>query len=384
MSIKKVEFSDESGKVSVETELEVINYDLSEVLTYEKDELNNYKVFAGNTDITGNLSGGGGGSNSNVFDSLQMNPVYSEDVSQTEGSLYYDSEKNSLCYYNNSTKVFIGGDRIYEVYNPSGGTITKGQVLKFVGAITQRPTVTKAIANLSNYSSTLCMAVTDIPAYQLGYVTMSGIVDGIDLSSFGNGLEIYLSDTTEGELVQSKPLQPSTSIQVGKVLDSSTDGKLLLDIKAEHFKPNFELVNYNTTLSLPTIPTVFNPTGNIVSQGILYFQDFGDITFLQSGSYSFSITINAISSSSNKFLYFYTEEDKDGFGYVINRFSARKLRLHSAEEEQLIISASRFLEKDTKMRFVLWADSGISLKSTDLPGTSPNSVTIPAFRVMIA
>ena len=73
-----------------------------------------------------------------------------------------------------------------------------------------------------------------------------------------------------------------------------------------------------------------------------------------------------------------------GSGWVINRYSARKIRLENATEEQVIVAASRYFPEGSKIRLNIWGDATVTLKSTDLPGTAAGTVTVAAFRLQIA
>lgn len=68
----------------------------------------------------------------------------------------------------------------------------------------------------------------------------------------------------------------------------------------------------------------------------------------------------------------------------VNRYTARQLRLVNQVEDQFQITATRYVKTGTKFRFYVWGDSTVSLHSTDLPGTTPGTVTLPAIRFSLA
>ena len=143
-------------------------------------------------------------------------------------------------------------------------------------------------------------------------------------------------------------------------------------------------IDVQTTTSgivLPTTPTVIKPATTVGSNGITYDSATGIYTFPYGGTYSLTITLNAIASADNKTIYFYAEENT-GSGWVIKRYSARSRLLATTTEEQSIFSASVSFDVGAQTRHNIWASSAtITLNSTDVPGTTAGTVTIPALRV---
>ena len=69
-------------------------------------------------------------------------------------------------------------------------------------------------------------------------------------------------------------------------------------------------IDVQTTTSgivLPTTPTVIKPATTVGSNGITYDSSTGIYTFTYGGTYSLTITLNAIASAANKTIYFYAE-----------------------------------------------------------------------------
>lgn len=126
----------------------------------------------------------------------------------------------------------------------------------------------------------------------------------------------------------------------------------------------------------------YDPT-TLDKRGILVEDQVTNLV-LQSSSYGISILFNALPSASNKSLYFFAEEKKAGGSWQIVKYSARKLELINAQETQLTITSARYYAVGTKIRFNIYGDATVTLKTTDLPGTIPGTVTLPAFRVLFA
>ena len=143
-------------------------------------------------------------------------------------------------------------------------------------------------------------------------------------------------------------------------------------------------IDVQTTTSgivLPTTPTVIKPATTVGSNGITYDSSTGIYTVTYGGTYSLTITLNAIASAVNKTIYFYAEENT-GSGWVIKRYSALSRLLATTTEEQSLFSASINFAVGEQTRHYIWASSAtITLNSTDAPGTTAGTVTIPALRV---
>ena len=122
------------------------------------------------------------------------------------------------------------------------------------------------------------------------------------------------------------------------------------------------------------------PATVVSNSGITYNNTTGIYTMTNGGSYSLSITLNATPSASNKKIYFYAEENT-GSGWVIKRYSARDRLLTNTIEDQTLFNASVYFAAATQTRHYVWADSTVTLNSTDLPGTTAGTVTVPAIRV---
>lgn len=131
---------------------------------------------------------------------------------------------------------------------------------------------------------------------------------------------------------------------------------------------------------LPTTPTILKPASTVTSEGITYDSSTGIYTFTNGGTYSLVVQLNGTPSAANKLVYFYAEEDT-GSGFVIRRYSARYQRLTTSSSEQTIFAASIHMSPGIKTRHYVWADSTVTLDSTDLPGTTAGTVTVPAIRV---
>ena len=317
------------------------------------------------------------------FDITTGTPTYQQ------GRVFYDNVNKALAYYNDASDVVVqvGQENIVRVYNNTGSTILNGKVCYINGASGAFPTVALAKADSSTTSqATLGICTADIPTGEYGYITTDGIVHDINTNGMTAGASVYLSDATAGAFTMTAPLQPSYAIIVGYVTEvSATTGAVYVHIDRLPWFPNGEIRLTAASTTLPTTPTVFIAPSVISQQGMSYDNATGVLTINTSGSFTLSHTFNCEPSASNKNVYFYVEESTDGGStWTIARYSARELKLPNATLTQLVIVGSRYYAMGTKIRYYLWGDATVYLKTADLTGTTPGTVTLPAYRLTLA
>lgn len=153
--------------------------------------------------------------------------------SYKRGRVFYDSSQETLAYYNDASAVTvnIGAEQLVRVSNKSGATVLNGSVVYISGAQGQLPTVALAIATNDVRSAIIGMATMDIVNNSTGYITIMGLVNGLDTSSFMDGDVVYLSTTIPGGITTNIPAAPNYAIQVGNVAYSNPSvGKILVNI----------------------------------------------------------------------------------------------------------------------------------------------------------
>jgi len=151
-----------------------------------------------------------------------------------EGRVFYDTDAKTLCYYNDNSQmtVNIAQEQIVRVRNQTGSTIDNGTVVYVNGATGNTPTIAKAIATSFSTADIIGVTTTDIANNGFGYVTINGLVNGLDTSAFSEGDAVFLSATTAGLYTTTEPVRPNYSIQVGVILRSNPSvGTLLVTIQ---------------------------------------------------------------------------------------------------------------------------------------------------------
>lgn len=326
--------------------------------------------------------------NSTVTDYADFYRNSSYQAPHLEGRVFYDKSSYSLAYYNENQDVTvnIGREQLVRVYNNTGSTLLNGKMVYINGATNNWPTVTLAQADTKIASqSTLGMVTADIPNGQYGYVCTSGIVNGLNTSAYAPGTELYLSATSAGDWTSTAPLQPNYVVEVATVVtQDSVTGRVFVHVDKRDWFPYVEIRDTSASIVLPTTPTVFKPSTTVASDGFSYDNTTGILTINESSSYAITIQFNAEPSASNKNIYFYAESSEDGGStWTITRYSGRQLELENAAETQVQVNAARYYSTGTKLRFYIWGDATVTLKTTDLPGTTAGTVTKPAYRFLM-
>ena len=161
-----------------------------------------------------------------TFDTTLPNPPWSI------GKLFWDSYNYTLGIYNEISDVTlqVGQETFIRVRNESGGQIDNGEVCYVSGSSGNLPTVELAQANDHDKIFNLGMATHDIPNNTTGYMTVRGIVRGIDTSSWSAGDKLFLSHTTPGALITTQPPAPYYVAFVGRVVvDDNSEGSILVN-----------------------------------------------------------------------------------------------------------------------------------------------------------
>ncbi len=125
------------------------------------------------------------------------------------------------------------GTLVRQVRNETGSPLTKGSVVYLLGASGNKPLALRAIANSAASSDrTFGIVQADIPNNNNGYVVVSGVLVGVDTSSFTEGAIIYLSGTVAGGVTTVQPTPPIHSVILGVVTRShATQGQFDVSIQ---------------------------------------------------------------------------------------------------------------------------------------------------------
>ncbi len=158
------------------------------------------------------------------MDSNQAAPAWAE------GRVFYDTASHTLAYYNdnNAVTVNVGSEQLIRVRNRSGIAISDGAAVYISGALGQTPTVALALADGTSRSQVSGLATVDINDDAFGYVTVQGLVNGLNTSAYQDGAILYLSTNTLGGFTTNSY---AGAAQVGHVAYShNNQGKILVNV----------------------------------------------------------------------------------------------------------------------------------------------------------
>lgn len=173
--------------------------------------------------ITGSLSG------SIDADSIDFN-ILSAAPAYQEGRIFYDNTDKTLGLYGDISGVTlqIGQEQWIKVRNNTGAIINNGTAVWINGAQGNRPTVARTSTNAHSSSMVVGLATHDIANNSDGYVTVQGLVRGLNTSGYANGSLLYLSGSNGG-YSSSKYDAPAHSNLVGYCIYShNTQGIVLV------------------------------------------------------------------------------------------------------------------------------------------------------------
>lgn len=159
-------------------------------------------------------------------DGIQFGTTPTEGTFST-GKVFYDNQWRTLtAHINGNVRFQVGQEEFRLVYNNTGSTISNGKAVYTNGVYTSAfPYVaTVALARADDYDTAqvLGIATQDILTGNYGIITVRGHINNLNTSSFSDGSVLYLSDTTAGDLVSTKPSSPSLKVRVGRCIYSHT------------------------------------------------------------------------------------------------------------------------------------------------------------------
>jgi hypothetical protein len=112
----------------------------------------------------------------------------------------------------------VGTQELARVYNDSGVTITKGQVVYISGAQGNRVAVKLARADVEATSfGTIGLVAETMTSGSEGFIIVSGALYKLNTQGLVAGATVYLSPTTAGAVTTTKPQAPDQLVVVGWV-----------------------------------------------------------------------------------------------------------------------------------------------------------------------
>jgi len=150
------------------------------------------------------------------------------------GTIYWDSANRTAALIDGDgdTTLQIGQEQRILVHNNTGSTLTDGQVVYVTGSTGNLPSVSLANASSETTSAATLGVVTESIAHGAdGFITTSGIVNGLNTLAFNEGDLLWLG-TTAGTFTATKPISPNHLVLIGYVIKKAGgNGSILVKIQ---------------------------------------------------------------------------------------------------------------------------------------------------------
>ena len=141
------------------------------------------------------------------------------------GRLWYDTTQKAFSYYNDVTNniVHIGQETQLKVHNNTGVSISKGSPVYITATSIGNTFPNIALAQANTLASSNCIGLLNesIATGADGYVTISGILNGINTGTFTVGDVLYLSPYSPGQLMNTVP-PTGYAVRIGVVSYANT------------------------------------------------------------------------------------------------------------------------------------------------------------------
>jgi hypothetical protein len=269
-------------------------------------------------------------------------------VTPAAGRLYFNDGEGGLSYTLKGGNVVqeVGQSQQVLVYNGTGATLNKGQVVYSNGAQGQRPTVALALATSDATSArTLGIVAESIANGAEGFVTTLGIIENIDTSAFTAGAQLYLSGSTAGALTQTKTVAPIHMVYVARCIKShASSGRMFVTVQNGYeldelhdvsavSPANNDGIFYNTSTSLwekKSIVTALGYTPYNATNPAGYTSNTGTVTgvtgtapIVSSGGTAPAISISAATTSAAGSMSSADKTKLDGIAAIVNYKKAK-------------------------------------------------------------
>jgi hypothetical protein len=201
----------------------------------------------------------------------------------------------------------LGQEQVIRINNNTASTLLDGQVVYITGSQGQRPTVALASAlSEATSSRTIGMVTEPILTGADGFITTTGLVNGLNTSAYTAGTPLWL-DTIAGSYTSTKPASPNQGVFVGWVVRShATVGSIYVNIQNgyeldELHDVLISSVQNNQTLIYDSTATVWKNTAlkTINNQSIIGSGDIAVQAVLVSGTNIKTINGSSILGSGN-------------------------------------------------------------------------------------
>jgi hypothetical protein len=149
------------------------------------------------------------------------------------GVMVWDSTESAPSVgFNANVSGKLGVDSHVQVYNQTGSTIAKRKVVRQSGSSGTRLKVDLALADGDpNSATTIGITAESISNNSSGFIITAGLLTGVNTIAFTEGDVLWLSSTSAGDIVNTRPTQPNHGVRLGYCIKSSAGaGIIYVDI----------------------------------------------------------------------------------------------------------------------------------------------------------
>jgi Uncharacterized conserved protein (DUF2190) len=168
-------------------------------------------------------------------------------IADTTGRLNWDSIYGTLAVHlkGNNVHLQVGQEQVVLVRNNTGSALSDGQVVYITGSTGEIPTV--ALANNKAWltaSRTLGVVTEPISHGAQGYVTLTGIINGLNTNAFTEGAAIWL-DSLDGQFTETMPQAPYNEVLLGYIVKKAGGNGSIFVRSQNSFDTSFIRNQYN-------------------------------------------------------------------------------------------------------------------------------------------
>lgn len=200
--------------------------------------------------------------------------------SYEEGGFYYNTTTKTFELKNNENEVTlqIGQEHWVRVYNNSGSTISNRTPVYITGANAGIPTIAMARANSLTTMRAIGWTTHEIENNTTGYVTVQGLVNGADTSTFSVNDVVYVSSSLAGGITNVAPSYPNYVVRMGIVVSVNASTGIILATQPTYVTPTigrrlFYKNNVSSTFTGATTEVVLGfvvvPAGTIFANDVM-------------------------------------------------------------------------------------------------------------------